>query len=584
MFPGDFLMKPFYRMILNLQTIIRKTMKKYFGEYSIRHMMLFSILYILVSSAVFAKEDGLARTPPMGWNSWNAFQGNISEAKIKNAADLMVSSGMRDAGYIYLVLDDGWMAKERDLNGNLVGDPVKFPNGMKALGDYIHSKGLKFGIYECRGFLTCMKLPGSFNHEEQDMKTFASWGVDFIKLDGCYAERNGRLSSVELDLYSKSINRTGRPMILSISDFGNGSWAWGAKESAHMWRTSYDISPDIESVYSCANTTAGDDVIHPAFNGLWQFAGPSHWNDADMLQVGNLQNSKEDKIHFSLWCILASPLMAGNDLSSMSDSVRNILTAPEIIAVNQDKRGFQGYKVYQNGSLEIYNKPLSDGTTAVLLLNRGDSPADLTITWDKIGLKGKQKVRDLWERKDLGEFNNSFTASNLSKHEHMLIKVGTHGNKQIPGPAPVPVEKYTVTKSGTTWLSDLYYVMKYGDAPQYDANFNGGPISVNGTNYNKGLECRNSSRLMFRLNGKADRFTAIVGPDASSKGNETSRFRVLNEDFFGNQVLFDSGKIKADSSVKIDINVKGVEYLLLMFEGERTLGVWADAKVINEKN
>jgi hypothetical protein len=557
-------------------------MKKHIVEYIFRHTVLLSILCIMFSSAVVAKEDGLARTPPMGWNSWNAFQGNISEVKIKTTADLIVSSGMRDAGYVYIVLDDGWMAKERDTNGNLVGDPVKFPSGMKALGDYIHSKGLKFGIYECRGFLTCMKLPGSFNHEEKDMKTFASWGVDFIKLDGCYAERNGRLSSVELSLYSKSIDKTGRPMILSISDFGNGSWAWGAKESAHMWRTSYDIYRSIESVYSCANTTAGDGVIHPAFNGLWQFAGPGHWNDADMLQVGNLQNSKEDKIHFSLWSILASPLMAGNDLSCMSDSVRNILTAPEIISVNQDPRGFQGYKVYQEGSLEIFNKPLTDGTTAVLLLNKGDKSADITITWDKIGLSGKQRVRDLWNRKDLGEFADSFTAANLSKNDLMMIKVGTKGNSQIPGPSPVPVEKYTVTKCGTTWLSDLYYIMKQGDAPQYNSNYNGGPVSVNGTNYNKAVVCRNSSRLIFRLNGKADRFAAIVGTDTFGKGNETSRFRVLNEDFFGNQVLFDSGKIKADSAVKIDISVKGVKYLLLMFEGKESIGFWADAKVTSE--
>ena len=243
--------------------------------------------------------------------------------------------------------------------------------------------------------------------------------------------------------------------------------------------------------------------------------------------------------------------MAGNDLSSMSDAVRNILTAPEVIAVNQDVRGFQGYKVYQNGSHEVYNKPLSDGTTAVLLLNKGDNETDITITWDLIGLSGKQKVRDLWERKDLGEFNNSFTASNLSKHDHMLIKVGTPGGKLIPGPAPVPLEKYAVTRAGTTWLTELYYVMKYGDAPRYDKNYNGDAISIGGTKYQKGLGCRNSSRIMFKLNGKADRFTAVVGSDDSYIGNETSRFRVLNEDFFGNQVLFDSGKLKADSSVTL---------------------------------
>jgi alpha-galactosidase len=542
------------------------------------------MISMFLSSCSKEEKKGLALTPPMGWNSWNAFQGNINEANIKAAADIMVSSGMRDAGYEYLVLDDGWMAKERDSSGALVGDPEKFPDGMKSIGDYIHSKGLKFGIYECRGFLTCMKLPGSFKHEEQDMQTFASWGVDYIKLDGCYAERNGRLSSVELALYRKSIDKTGRPMILSISDFGNGSWAWGAKESAQLWRTSYDIYPEMESVYYCANTSGGSEVIHPAFNGLWQFAGPGHWNDADMLQVGNLPDILQDKIHFSLWCILASPLMAGNDLSSMSDDIRNILTAPEVIAVNQDKRGLQGYKVFESGNTEIYNKPLSDGTTAVLLLNKGEDTTGIKVTWEMIGLSGKQKVRDLWERKELGEFNDSFTTANLSKNGHMLIKVGTPGGKIIPGPSPLPLEKYVVTKSGTTWLTELYYIVKGGDAPVYDKNFDGETISLNGTRYGKGIGCRGSSRLMFKINGKADRFRAVVGSDDSYKGEDPSRFRVLNEDFFGNQVLFDSGKVKPDSLVNIDINVKGVDYLLLMFDGENTYGVWADARVISLQN
>lgn len=544
------------------------------------------VIWILLFSFMFsldlaAKDDGLSRTPPMGWNSWNKFQTNISETKIKETADAMVSSGMRDAGYVYLVLDDGWMAKKRESNGQLVGDSTKFPNGMKSLGDYIHSKGLKFGIYECRGYNTCAGLPGSFKHEEQDMNTFASWGVDYIKLDGCFAEQNGRLSSIELAIYSKAIEKTGRPMILSISDFGNGSWAWGAKESAHLWRTSYDIYPNIKSVYSCANTTSGSVVIHPAFNGLWQFAGPGHWNDADMLQVGNLANYKEDKVHFSLWSILASPIMAGNDLRTMPDSVRSILTAKEVIAVNQDPRGFQGYKIYENSGQEIYNKPLSDGTTAVLLLNKSDKVANITVSWDKIGLKGKQNVRDLWEKKELGKFKDSFTAENLSKHEHLLIRVGTPGKKPIAGPKPLPLEKYTVTKRGTTYISDLYYIMKYGDAPVMDLNYKNGAISMNGISYPKGIGCRNNSRIMFKLNGKAERFQAVVGLDDLNIGKEKGRFRVLNEDFFGHQVLFDSGSLtKEKNGVKIDIDVKGVEYILLMFEGEKALGNWADAKVL----
>ena len=227
---------------------------------------------------------------------------------------------------------------------------------------------------------------------------------------------------------------------------------------------------------------------------------------------------------------------------------------------------------------------MSDGTTAVLLLNKGEDTTDIKVTWEMIGLSGKQKVRDLWERKELGEFNDSFTAKNLSKNGHMLIKVGTTGGKIIPGPSPLPLEKYTVTKTGTTWLSELCYIMKSGDAPHYDKNFNGDVISIHGKSYGKGLACKSSLRIMFKINGTADRFMAVVGSDDSYIGKETSRFRVLNEDFFGNQVLFDSGKVKPDSLVNIDINVKGVDYLLLMFDGENTYGVWADASVISPLN
>jgi alpha-galactosidase len=370
-------------------------------------------------------------------------------------------------------------------------------------------------------------------------------------------------------------------MVLSLSDFGNGSWAWGAKASVHLWRTSYDIGRSIGSVYACAETSGGAGMIHPAFNGLWQFAGPGHWNDADMLQVGNLPDPKEDKVHFALWSILASPLMAGNDLRSMTESVRTILTAPEVIAVNQDARGFQGYRVRKDGGREIYNKPLSDGTTAVLLLNKSETPTDLTVTWDEIGLRGVQKVRDLWGRKDMGEFKDSFTAAKLAQHEHVLIRVGAPGGKPLPGPSPVPPEKYCLTRTGTTYLGDLYYVMKQGEAPQTDTNAAGGALSIKGVKYPKGLGVQSGSRIMYKLGGKAHRFQAVVGADDSYAGAETVRFRVLNEDFFGNQVLFDSGNLaREQAGVKIDIDVKGVEYLLLMVVGKGVAANWAEAKVI----
>lgn len=539
--------------------------------------------YFLPASSMFIKpdkDDGLALTPPMGWNSWNIFQADINQAKIEETADAMVSSGMRDAGYNYLVIDDGWMAEQRNSDGQLCGDPQKFPLGMKSLGDYIHSKGLKFGLYECRGYLTCQKLPGSYYHEEQDMKTFAFWGVDYVKLDGCYAERNKRPSDVDLSIYSEAIKKSGRPMVLSISDFGNGSWAWGAKDFTHLWRTSYDIRPNMESIFYCANTSGGNGVIDSAFNGLWQFAGPGHWNDPDMLEVGNLTSVIQDKLHFSLWCMLAAPLMAGNDLREMPDSIRNILTAKEVIAVDQDPRGFQGYKVFDNGKQQVYNKPLSDGTTAVLLLNMDKENADVTVHWDQIGLHGSQKVRDLWKETDLGYFNNFFVAKNLPQYGHLLIKVGTPGGKMIAGPQPVPVEKYTVTRDGTTWLSDIYYLMKQGDAPVKDKNFKGKEISIAGIQYKKGLNCQTSSRIMYSLNGKADRFQAVVGIDDAYRGDAPAQFKVYNGDYFGGQVLFDSGKLGKDSAMKVDVDVKEVKYILLTVDGKNVEADWADAKVI----
>jgi len=537
----------------------------------------------------FGFGPGLAMTPPMGWNSWNAFEKEIDEKKIKAIADAMVTSGMRDAGYTYLVLDDAWMASERDEDGRLVADPEKFPSGMKAIGDYIHSKGLKYGIYQDRGRMTCQQLPGSFRHEQIDMETFAEWGVDYIKLDSCFAESNGRMSSKDYALYRKYIQATGRPIVLSISDFGNAAWAWGGKESAQLWRTSNDIYPWMGSIYACAETSAGDRAIHSAFNGLWQFAGPGHWNDPDMLQVGNLKGMEEDRqkvadrAHFSLWCILAAPLMAGNDLRTMSKDVQDVLTAPELIAVNQDRRGIQGYKVFAESGCEIYNKPLSDGTTAVLLLNKGREKADIAMPWEKIGLAGAQPVRDLWARQDLGEFKDSFTAHDLGQHEHRMIKVGRPG-PPLPAPAPMPLEKYTVTRRGQTYLSDLYYIWKAGNAPVYDATFGGEPIRIAGQTFSKGIGAKGKCAVMFKVAGRADRFRAMVAMDKSCPEDAKGRFRVYNEDFFANKVLWDSGQMTTDSPAQeIDIELKNVQCLMLVFDGEKALGNWANACVISNK-
>jgi len=547
----------------------------------------YSLIGHALATAINADSE-LAMTPPMGWNSWNAFEKDIDEQKIKAIADAMVTSGMREAGYTFLVLDDAWMAGERDEDGRLVADPEKFPSGMKAIGDYIHGKGLEYGIYQDRGKWTCQQLPGSLGHERIDMETFAEWGVDYIKMDSCFAESNGRMSSEDYAIFRRHIRATGRPIVLSISDFGNAAWAWGGKEYAQLWRTSNDIYPWMDSVYACAETSAGDRSIHPAFNGLWQFAGPGHWNDPDMLQVGNLKNMDEDRkdigdrAHFSLWCILAAPLMAGNDLRTMTDSVRKVLTAHEVIAVNQDRRGIQGYKVFDEDGCEVYSKPLADGTTAVLLLNKGRKEASITVQWDKIGLSGNQPVRDLWACEDLGEFKDSFTADNLGRHEHKMIKVGGPG-PPLPAPSPIPLEKYTVTRKGETYLSDLYYIWKSGNAPVYDAAFDRGPITIAGQTFEKGFGCKGKCAVMFKVNNRADRFHAIVAMGKSSGEDAKGRFRVYNEDFFANKVLWDSGRMTKDSPPKgIDIELKDVYCLMLVFDGDKALGNWADARVINK--
>jgi len=535
-------------------------------------------------SALHVYQHELARTPPMGWNSWNIFHGDIDEKQIRGIADAMVESGMRDAGYTYLVMDDGWMADKRDGEGKLTADPNKFPGGIKALSDYIHSKGLKFGIYQDRGHSTCMKLPGSFGYEQVDMDIFAEWGVDYIKLDSCYAEINGRKSSDDFGLFKTCILNTGRPMMLSMANYTDPSWAWDGQNIGHLWRTSFDIGPRMGSVYYCADTSAGDIVIHPGFNGLWQFAGPGHWNDPDMLQVGNMPTQIEDRTHFALWCILAAPLMAGNDLRSMSDQTRDILTAPEVLAVNQDPRGVQGYKVYNNDGREIYNKLLHDGTTAVLLLNKKAEPADMTVTWDMIGLSGRQKVRDLWQRKDLGRYAGSFTAENLPQHGSMLLKVGSRG-KPLPTADPVPLKKYAVTREGTTYLTDLYYIWKRGDAPRYNRNFNGKPIVISGTVYDKGFGCKATSKIMFKLNGAAEKFKAVVGLDTAYQGNETVNFRLREQDPIGpDSLLYDSGKMGKDTPAKIvDVDVRGIDCLILAIEGKEALGNWANAHVVTSE-
>jgi len=390
-------------------------------------LLLLTIIFSTILSAG-DKWDNLAKTPPMGWNSWNKFQCNVSEKLIMETADAMVSSGMKEAGYDYIVIDDCWQIG-RDEEGNIIPDPERFPNGMKAVGDYIHSKGLKFGLYTDAGLKTCEGRPASRGYEFQDFRQYAEWGVDYTKVDWCYAENQNALAS--FSLIRDAIKASGRPMVLSICEWGfSKPWLWG-EGVGHLWRTTLDIEDcwDCSTIYvdngKEMENFLGFTKILDLQVGLEIYAGPGHWNDPDMLQVGNEKLTyEENKAHFSLWCILAAPLMSGNDLRNMSPEITAILTNKEVIAIDQDPLGKQGVKIRDDGDFEVWSKQLSDGSRAVVLFNRSESSTNMTVNWNEIGYPNhlKADVRDLWKKKDMGSYSGKYSAE-VPVHGVVVIKI-----------------------------------------------------------------------------------------------------------------------------------------------------------------
>ncbi|MEO6924719.1 MAG: glycoside hydrolase family 27 protein [Bryocella sp.] len=375
-------------------------------------MWIAAILVAIVGSCipVKAQETVVAQTPPMGWNSWNHFGCHLSDVIVRAQADAMVSNGMKAAGYTYINIDDCWQGK-RDASGVLHAND-KFPD-MKGLADYVHSKGLKLGIYSSPGPKTCAGYEGSFGHEEQDAKTFAAWGMDFLKYDLCSLEGKGD-QRAEYKKMGDALRKAGRPMVYSLCQYGmEGVWEWGPEVGATMWRTTDDIRDNFYIAMFMGFSQ----------NGLEKFAGPGKWNDPDMLEVGNKTLSEnESKSHMSLWAIIAAPLIAGNDLAHMSRATLGILTNPEVIAVDQDKAGIQGRRIWQQGPLEIWMKPLADGTKAVALFNLDWGEMPLTLRFSDIGMSGKHSVRDLWSHKDLGTFDKKFTVR-IPKHGVAMLRV-----------------------------------------------------------------------------------------------------------------------------------------------------------------
>ncbi len=377
-------------------------------------------LFLATEIVVFGQFPELAKTPPMGWNSWNAFGLDINSRIVMAVADSMVSKGLTAAGYQYIVIDDGWQIG-RDNNGKIIADSVRFPEGIKYLADYVHSRGLKFGIYTCCGTKTCGGRPGSYGYEAIDAKTYAEWGVDFIKEDWCYT--NGLDTHIQYKIMSDAIRATGRPMLLSLCEWGVSSpWEW-AKGIGAMWRTTNDI----QDCFDCVRNWGGmgwTQILEKNAN-LAPYAGPGHWNDPDMLEVGNnALTPTECRSHFAMWCMLAAPLIAGNNISTMNNTISDILTAPEIIAIDQDPLGVQGTRIRNDTGLQIWQKPLNDSSIAVALLNLTNSTADMFVSLEEIGLKKEEasSVRDLWNRKDLKAIKDTFKTS-VESHGVVVLKI-----------------------------------------------------------------------------------------------------------------------------------------------------------------
>ena len=405
-----------------------------------RILIIFALLTVLNIYA--QKEKHLASTPPMGWNSWNMFEGDINEKIVREIADAFVKTGLKDAGYEYIIIDDKWQGG-RDTMGNLIPDPEKFPSGMKALADYVHSKGLKFGIYSDAAEKTCAGYTGSYGYEDKDAATFANWGVDYLKYDYCYAPAKKKVAVKRYSTMSKALQNTGRDIVFAICEWGKlKPWKWGRRAGGNLWRTTWD-SRDIWESKNYSVTTAGILEILDKQNGLEKYTRPGGWNDPDMLMVGLYGKGKssgkkgctdtEYKSHFALWCMLAAPLIANLDVRNMNEPSKNILLNKDMIAIDQDSLGKQAVRIIDNNGINIYLKKLSGGEWAILFLNRNNNTVNITFDWkklrldDKISAKGYKSLTgynlyDIWKHKKAGNTNKPLKTA-IKSHDVLVLKL-----------------------------------------------------------------------------------------------------------------------------------------------------------------
>ena len=502
----------------------------------------FSFWFLLFSLAIIpcplrALTNGLALTPPMGWNSWNNFGCNINEGLIRAIADAMATNGMKAAGYQFINMDDCWQSN-RDPTGVIMPDPTRFPSGIKALADYVHSKGLKLGLYSDHGVQTCGGRPGGYGYEYLDANTYAAWGVDYLKYDNCNLP-SGDVPQTDYFHMSDALMRSGRPITFSICAWTFDSWD---SQLGNLWRTTGDISDSYSSMVSKLAPNSQSAYV----------AGPGRWNDPDMLEVGRGgMSAAEDQSHFALWCMMGAPLIAGDDLTSISPQTLVTLTNPEVIAVDQDPAGEQGIQVAGSDTNQIWCKPLGfDFTTkAVALFNNNSNAANITCYWTNLGLQaGAATVRDLWAHTDLGTFTNSFT-TNVPPHGTVLLK--------LAGSAPaLPI-------TGTNYLSDLqpaYAYVGWGTMTK-DKSIGGNTLTLNGTNYTKGLGVHALSGIEYLLGAIASHFIADIGVDDEVGAGLGS---VVFQVYADGMKIYDSGVLHGGAPHQtVNLDVTGVNRLTL---------------------
>ncbi|MDG6102283.1 NPCBM/NEW2 domain-containing protein [Dactylosporangium aurantiacum] len=496
------------------------------------------------AAATATPRPGPVAAPVMGWNSWNRFGCNIDENLIKATADAMVSTGLRTSGYTYVNIDDCWMAPTRDAQGRLRPDPVRFPGGIAAIADYVHARGLKLGIYSSAGTATCQGLPASLDHETVDAQTWASWGVDLLKYDNC--NNQGRPAVQRYKAMGDALKATGRHIVYSICNWGDDApWVFGPDVGGSLWRTTGDINASWGSITSLLDQQAG----------LETFARKGYSNDPDMLEVGNGSLTHDENVaHFSLWALLSAPLLLGNDLRSVSTATLDVLRNAEVIAVNQDWGGSQGRRVADNGDTEVWAKPMSDGSVAAVLFNRGAAATTVSTTAAALGLGGSSSytTRNLWTAAT-GTTAGTVSAT-VAPHGVAMFRVTRAGTLAAPPAA------------GTLQVSDLPWLASSGGwgpverdrANGEQAAGDGAALNIGGTAFTKGIGTHADAAVHVWLGRACRTFTAQVGVDGEVGANGSVRFAVYGD---GRLLGFTAVKTGGQAPTRLTVSTGG--YLTL---------------------